>query len=147
MIDLTRLKDIREDNDITQDKMSQILNVNRSTYALWETRLRIIPLKNLCDFSSYFKLSVDYILGLDNNRNCDKIIANLDLVLLGNNLKVSRLKNGLTQKEMSQILKTSQACIVQYEKGQTCISISNLYKICKKFNVSFNDILTKNIKL
>lgn len=91
MIDLTRLKDIREDNDITQDKMSQILGVKRSTYALWETRIHIIPLKNLCDFASHFKLSVDYVLGLDSNRNCKKIVKKLDLSLLGDNLKAIRL--------------------------------------------------------
>lgn len=35
MISFKRLKDIREDNDISQKEMANILNVNRSTYSLW----------------------------------------------------------------------------------------------------------------
>lgn len=36
MINITKLKDIREDNDISQVQMAEILGVNRSTYSLWE---------------------------------------------------------------------------------------------------------------
>ena len=35
MINLSKLKDIREDNDISQEEMAKILDVNRSTYSLW----------------------------------------------------------------------------------------------------------------
>lgn len=45
MINFTRLKDIREDNDINQTQMAEILDVNRSTYSLWELGINIIPLK------------------------------------------------------------------------------------------------------
>ena len=48
MISFKRLKDIREDNDINQKEMANILNVNRSTYSLWELGINIIPLKYLC---------------------------------------------------------------------------------------------------
>ena len=46
MMDLTRLRDIREDHDISQKKMAEILGVNRSTYSLWKLSINIIPLKN-----------------------------------------------------------------------------------------------------
>ena len=54
MINFTRLKDIREDNDINQTQMAEILDVNRSTYSLWELGINIIPLKSLCSFADYF---------------------------------------------------------------------------------------------
>ena len=53
MINLSKLKDIREDNDISQEEMAKILGVNRSTYSLWELGINTIPLKNLCDFAKY----------------------------------------------------------------------------------------------
>ena len=62
MINLSKLKDIREDNDISQEEMAKILGVNRSTYSLWELGINIIPLKNLCDFADYFNYSIDYVL-------------------------------------------------------------------------------------
>jgi len=54
MIDITRLKDIREDNDLSQEKMAQILHVKRSAYSLWELGISIIPFNHLYDFASYF---------------------------------------------------------------------------------------------
>ena len=68
MINLSKLKDIREDNDISQEEMAKILGVNRSTYSLWELGINIIPLKKLCDFADYFNYSIDYVLGISNNR-------------------------------------------------------------------------------
>ena len=44
MIDIERLKDIREDNDLSQKDLAKILNVNRSTYSLWELGINIIPI-------------------------------------------------------------------------------------------------------
>ncbi len=145
MMDLTRMKDIREDNDITQEKMAQILNVKRSTYALWENRVHIIPLKRLCDFASYFELSIDYVLGLNDERICKCVVNKLNLILLGNNIKKLRIKNGFSQIDFAKVVGVTQQCILQYEKGRICIPVDNLYTICKKFNISFNDILTKEL--
>lgn len=145
MIDFSRLKDIREDNDISQEKMANILKVNRSTYSLWELGINIIPLKNLCDYADYFKYSIDYVLGLTNNRNI-KINKGLNLQTLGNNMKTVRLKHNLSQENIADLLGVSQACIVRYEKGLICISTSNLYKFCKEFHVSMSAICGKSRK-
>ena len=50
MIDFFRLRDIREDNDINQIRMAEILGVNRSAYSLWELGINIIPLNYLAFF-------------------------------------------------------------------------------------------------
>lgn len=143
MIDFKRLRDIREDNDLSQNQMAKILKTNRSTYSLWELGINIIPLKNLCDFSDYFGYSIDYVLGITNNKNSDNLKLGLDLKILGNNLKEIRLKNNLSQKDMANILTVTQPCITKYEKGLIEISVSNLYKISKRFNISINDLCGK----
>ena len=83
----TRLKDLREDNDINQTQMAEILDVNCSTYSLWELGINIIPLKSLCSFADYFNYSIDYVLGLTNIRKNPNLIKGLDLIKLGNNIK------------------------------------------------------------
>ncbi|MBE6139199.1 MAG: helix-turn-helix transcriptional regulator [Firmicutes bacterium] len=144
MIDFRRLKDIREDNDINQTKMSEILGVNRSTYSLWELGINIIPLKNLCDFADYFNVSIDYVLGLTNNKKPKTIKKGLNLIALGKNMKQLRIRHNLSQENIADIIGVSQACIVRYEKGLICISTSNLYKFCKEFKISISDICEKS---
>ena len=58
-------------------------------------------------------------------------------------MKEIRLKNNLSQENIADIIGVSQAAINKYEKGLICISTNNLYKFCKEFNVSMNDILNK----
>ena len=145
MINLEKLKDIRQDHDISQREMANILHVNRSTYSLWELGINIIPIKYLSDFSDYFNYSIDYVLGLEKNKN-NNIKRGFNLNILGKNLRKVRLLNGLSQENIGNILNVSQACIARYEKGIIEISTSNLYKFSKEFNISINKLCGKNKK-
>ncbi|MBQ8763569.1 MAG: helix-turn-helix transcriptional regulator [Clostridia bacterium] len=59
-----RLKDIREDNDITQKTLSEYLNIKQNTYSQYETGQRQLPIETLIKLAIYFDTSTDYILGL-----------------------------------------------------------------------------------
>ena len=143
MINITKLKDIREDNDISQAQMAEILGVNRSTYSLWELGINIIPLKSLCNFADYFNYSIDYVLGLTNIRKNPNLIKGLDLIKLGENIKKIRLQNELSQENIASMIGVTQACITRYEKGLICISPSNLYKLSKEFKISLSELCGK----
>ena len=94
MINLKRLKDIREDNDLSQKEMAEILNEKRSTYSLWEIGNNIIPIKKLSEFADYFNVSIDYVLSLTNDKG--NIIKGFDHKKIGENIKhirSSRISN------------------------------------------------------
>ncbi len=61
---LKRLKDLREDNDLTQKDVSKILRISRPQYSLYETGKRDIPVDLLSTLAKYYKTSIDYIVGL-----------------------------------------------------------------------------------
>lgn len=143
MINFIKLKDIREDYDISQKEMANILGVTRSAYSLWELGINIIPLKPLVTYANYFNYSIDYVLGLTNDRRKNNVTPVLDLKVLGNNIKNLRIKNELSQENLANILGVTQACIVRYEKGLVCISTSNLYKLSKEFKVSISYLCGK----
>lgn len=92
----------------------------------------------LVTYANYFNYSIDYVLGLTNDRRKNNVISVLDLKVLGNNIKNLRIKNELSQDNLTNFLEVTQACIVRYEKGLVCISTSNLYKLSKEFNVSIS---------
>lgn len=138
MLNLSRLKDIREDNDMSQVEISRLLKVNRSTYSLWELEINIMPLKLLNEFADNFNVSLDYLLGIINTKNSDKIAKGFDVKILGKKMRQIRLKNDLSQDNIASILGVTQACIAKYEKGIICISTSNLYKFANEFNLSID---------
>lgn len=62
--DRMRLKDIREDADITQKQVAEFLNIKQNTYSQYENGHRQIPIEALVKLAKYFGTSVDYILEL-----------------------------------------------------------------------------------
>ena len=59
-----RIRDLREDRDITQKEMAKALNCSQQVYSNYELGQRDIPTDILIKLSKFHKVSVDYILGL-----------------------------------------------------------------------------------
>ena len=62
-----KVRDLREDKDITQQKMAEYLNVTQATYSRYESGELDIPTLVLIKLARYHKVSVDYLLGLTDN--------------------------------------------------------------------------------
>jgi len=58
----TRIKTLREDNDLTQSEVSKIINTSQVAYSYYELGKRGIPLELLCTLADYYNTSVDYLL-------------------------------------------------------------------------------------
>jgi len=58
----TRIKDLREDNDLTQRELSKFLNISQVAYSYYELNKRNIPLELLSKLADYYHTSVDYLL-------------------------------------------------------------------------------------
>lgn len=59
-----RLRDIREDMDLTQKELAEYLHIKQNTYSQYENGQRSLPIDILIKLSAYFQTSTDYILGL-----------------------------------------------------------------------------------
>lgn len=59
-----RIRDLREDHDLTQTQIAKILNMSQTGYSQYEIGKNDIPTKILIELSKYYNTSVDYLLGL-----------------------------------------------------------------------------------
>lgn len=59
-----RLKELREDHDLTQAQISKYLNMSQTGYSKYETGENDVPKKILIELAKFYKTSVDYILEL-----------------------------------------------------------------------------------
>ena len=62
-----KIRDLREDNDLTQQKVADYLHCSQSLYAYYESGKRNIPVENVIRLAKLYKVSTDYLLGLTNN--------------------------------------------------------------------------------
>ena len=58
-----RIRDLREDADLTQKQVGEAINVPQRTYAYYESGQRMVPPQVLCALADFYNVSVDYILG------------------------------------------------------------------------------------
>lgn len=64
-----RIRDLREDNDLTQRQIADFLLCDQSLYSKYERGEREIPLKIIVKLAEYYNVSVDYILGLTSEKS------------------------------------------------------------------------------
>lgn len=62
-----RLKDLREDHDLSQQQVASLLGMKQPQYSRYERGLRDLPTDVLIRLARLYKTSTDYILGLTNN--------------------------------------------------------------------------------
>ena len=61
-----RLRDLREDNDLTQDALVKKLGMHKTTYTNYEQGKRDLPLQVAIKIAVFYNISLDYLAGLTN---------------------------------------------------------------------------------
>lgn len=69
---LQRLRDLREDNDLTQKELAAKLGIQQTVYSRYERGFQNIPLEFLVFLADYYGVSTDYLLGRTNNPEMQK---------------------------------------------------------------------------
>ena len=67
-----RIRDLREDADITQAVLTKELGITAQQYSLYERGDREIPFHHVITLAKIYKVSIDYIAGLTNQKNSHK---------------------------------------------------------------------------
>jgi len=143
MIYKERLKNIREENEVKQQELADLLDVHFTAYSQFEREYTIIPIKHLNTICNFFNISLDYIFGFTNEKNYDNNKKEIDIELSGERLKNFRKENKITQEKLASILNTTQSNIVGYEKGKFLIATPYLYEICEKYKISADYLMGK----
>ncbi len=58
------IRDLREDSDLTQQQLAELLHVSQATYSRYESGVLDIPSSALIALAKYYRTSVDYLLDL-----------------------------------------------------------------------------------
>ena len=64
-----RMRNLRQDNDLSQKKIADMLEVAQTTYSQYELEKRPMPIDYLIALCKFYNVSADYMLGLSDKRN------------------------------------------------------------------------------
>lgn len=62
-----RIRDLREDQDLTQDQLVKILKMHKTTYTNYEQGKREPPFEFIIKLAKFYNVSIDYIAGITDN--------------------------------------------------------------------------------
>lgn len=63
-----RIRDLREDADMNQTEVAEVLGTTQTQYSRWERGAQEIPLHHFITLAKFYKVSLDYMAGLTNNK-------------------------------------------------------------------------------
>ena len=64
-----RIKDLREDNDLFQKDIAKLLGISQQYYSEYKNGKRTIPISHLITLAKYYNVSIDYLVGLSNDKD------------------------------------------------------------------------------
>ncbi len=64
-----RIRDVREDNDLSQQQVADLLNITRQQYQLYESGKREMPMHLFIVLAKHYNVSLDYLAGLKTHKS------------------------------------------------------------------------------
>ena len=136
---MNRLRDLREDADLSLEKVGKKLGVYKSTIGDYENEELQMSTKALCSLADCYNTSTDYIL-----YNTDDIIPhNITPRDKHNRLKEIRRKNKCTQLKIGNLLYLTQSGYSNYERGVADIPVPVLLKLSEFYKTSIDYLLCR----
>ena len=132
-----RLLNIRDEAELNQEDMAEILKVSQSNYSRWENGRELIPLSKLNILCNHFRINMDYVVGISRYSKSSKKYE-FDNKKIGNRLKIFRKEKGITQVELAEFLNTTQSTVSAYENGKTTLLTAFAMQIVHKYGISLD---------
>lgn len=136
----TRLGDLRNDNDYSQQTIANILSVSRRTYSGWENN-RLIPIEYLVKLTDLYNVSLDYILYNSNDSVRNYTPKKFDKKQISKNLIMYRKKLNKSQSTIAEDIHVNQSTVSMWENNSINIQIDSLKSLSKVFNISIDKLV------
>ena len=138
-----RIKDIREDNDLTQNDIANKLNVNRSTYANWENGDKLIPLEKLDDISVLFNVPFSYLLDKEMSYNKKITIKKMNYKKMLDKINAIKNDKKQTYQDIANAIGVSKATAFKYYNNQMKIPVDKLILLSDFMKCNIDQLLGK----
>ncbi len=137
-----RLKEIREERELTQQYVADLIGESRSSYANWENNVVMLPLDIADKLSVVLNVDLSYLIGINTKSNFGKIKP-LDYDVLLNNLNNLREKKKYTYEQIATYLDCDRSTCNRYFNNAVFIPIDKLVLLAKLFDIDLDKLCGK----
>ena len=129
---IDRIRELREDQDWTQQELADFLHINRRTYSAYETGTNAVPLDILIKLAQLYGVSADYLLGAAPRSGGEALCRKM---------RILRERRGLGQDTLANLLRVTPAAYARYENGSMDVPAAFVPLLSAFYGVSADDLL------
>lgn len=130
-----RLANLRKEHGVSQADLASAIGTTVQTISKYEATDQDVTISRAVEFAEYFKVSLDYLMGVSDIREVPDPRCNESIV---KRLGDCRMQKRLSQKELAGLVGTSQQQIGKYETGKQEITSKRFMKIAEVCGVSLD---------
>lgn len=131
----TRLKELRREANISQQDLSKIIGISKSSVNMYERGEREPGLETVKTLAEYFNVKTDYLLGKTDIKRGFKIGYRSNKTI-AQNIRSYREKAGISTKEMSILLEVTEETIFKIEQSEYKLDKELIFRICDILHVT-----------
>lgn len=137
------LKKLRNEYEITQKEISEIIGCNRNTYNNWEQEVIMLPIDIADKLSCFYKVRLSYIYGIDKEYKKINNIKPYNYDKLIENLWELKSKNKHTYKYIAKYIDCTESTVQRYFNKVFVPPIDRLILITKLYNIDLDVLCGK----
>ena len=135
-----QIKNLRIDNDLTQEEISKKLKINRRTYADYENLVNETPLDILVNIARFYNVSLEYLAGLTNVSSPTLSLESYNYEKMLKNIINLREKHNLTLEKLANKIHCNTNTLWQYENGKRKVPLQILIQLANIYEISLDQI-------
>lgn len=137
------LKKLRNNKDLTQEEISNVLKCKRVTYSTWENGTIIIPIKVADQLTIFYNVSLSYLLGLNDNDEINHEVKSINYEKLLKNLQTLKSTNNNSFQQIASNLKCDKSTCNRYFNGKLKIPTDRLILLSKFYRTDIDLLVGK----
>jgi len=123
-----RMRELREDNDFSQEDIAKVLKTTQQTYSRYEMGINELPIRHLLTLSQFYHVTTDYLLGRDGPAG-DGDHDLLSAAAVGRAIVKARKGRKMTQEELCGLAAISRSQLSAMERGGKKPTLEILWRV------------------
>lgn len=140
----SRVREVREDFDMSQKQAAAILKISPQQYQLYESGKREMPMHLFIKLADYYEVSIDYLAGIDKNDYNEYLTKQKEISFYYQKIRDIREDNDMNQQQVADILGITRQQYQLYESGRREMPMHHFITLAEHYGVTIDYLVGRD---
>jgi len=140
----SRVREVREDFDMSQKQAAAILKISPQQYQLYESGKREMPMHLFIKLADYYEVSIDYLAGIDKNDYNEYLTKQKEISYYYQKIRDIREDNDMNQQQVADILGITRQQYQLYESGKREMPMHHFITLAEHYGVTIDYLVGRD---